>query len=152
MSDEREPLRATPRGRQSPFRRPFIPLSLERVRVLLADRYDVARELGAGGTSIVYLAHDREQHRDVAVKVLRPELSAAVVSARFLREVELGQRLAHEHVLPIYESGVAEGELYYTMPYVAGETLRQRLQRETELSIDETLRIARAVASALDYA
>src|SRR4029079_14646570 len=119
---------------------------------LLGGRYDVIREVGAGGTSIVFLAHDRERACDVAIKVLRPELSIAVLAARFLREVDIGQQLLHENVLPIYESGVAEGELYFTMPYVGGETLRQRLTRETHLPMDDAFRIARAVANALDLA
>ena len=128
------------------------PLSPERVEHILGDRYTVTRELGAGGTSIVFLAHDHVRGHPVAVKVLRPELSVAVVAARFLREIDIGQRLAHPNVLPIYDYGSADGELYCVMPVVEGETLRQRLAREKQLSIEETLRIARAVAEALDYA
>src|SRR5262245_8826001 len=128
------------------------PLSPERVQRILGDRFAVTRELGAGGTSIVFLAHDYVRGQPVAVKVLRPELSVAVVAARFLREIDIGQRLDHPNVLPIYDYGSADGELYCIMPVVDGETLRQRLAREKQLSIEETLRIARAVAAALDYA
>ena len=130
----------------------FTPLSTQRVQQLLGDRYTVTRELGVGGTAIVFHAHDHLRAQQVAVKVLRPELSVAVVAARFLREIEIGRRLSHANVLEIYESGSTDGELYCTMPFVDGETLRARLARETQLTIGETIRIARAVADALDHA
>ena len=137
---------------RGPALRLFQPLSTHRVQQLLGDRYTVVRELGAGGTAIVFLAHDRVRGHPVAVKVLRPELSVAVVAARFLREIEIGQRLSHPNVLRVYEYALAEGELYCTMPFVDGETLRERLARETQLTIADALCIARAVARALDYA
>ena len=132
--------------------RPFRSLTPQRVQQLLGDRYEITREIGAGGTSMVFFALDHVRGHPVAVKVLRPELSVAVVTARFLREIEIGQRLDHPNVLRILEYGSAEGELYYTMPFVDGETLRDRLLRETHLPLEETLRIGRAVADAIDYA
>src|SRR6185369_8413496 len=151
MKDAPDPA-ATPTGLRPNLSRPFTPLSLDRARALLGVRYEVIRELGAGGTSVVYLAHDRKRDRQVAVKMLRPELSAAVVAARFLREIDLGHQLRHANILMADESGSAEGELYYTMSFVDGETLRQRIARETHLSMVDTLSIARAMADALDYA
>jgi TolB-like protein len=123
-----------------------------RAGAALADRYRIERELGRGGTSIVYLAEDLRHGRLVAVKVLYPELAASLGPARFLREVEIAAGLTHPHILPLYDSGTAEGFLYYVMPYVEGESLRHRLRREIQLPVDEAVRIAREVAEALGHA
>ncbi len=118
----------------------------------LAGRFRIERELGRGGTSTVYLAHDLRHGRPVAVKVLYPELAASLGPARFLREVEIAASLTHPHILPLYDSGTADGFLYYVMPYVEGESLRHRLRREIQLPVDESVRIAREVAEALGHA
>ena len=118
----------------------------------LAARYRVERELGRGGMATVYLAQDLKLHRRVALKVLRPELAASLGNERFLREIEIAARLSHPHILPLHDSGEAGGHLYYTMPHVEGESLRQRLEREGQLPISEVIAIVRAVASALTYA
>jgi tetratricopeptide (TPR) repeat protein len=123
------------------------PLLLE----ALADRYTVERELGHGGMATVYLAQDRKHQRSVALKVLRPEI-AAFTHDRFEREIRFAGRLQHPHILPVLDSGQAAGQLWYTMPYVAGESLRQRLARETQLSLPDALQLTREVAEALDYA
>ena len=122
------------------------------IAVALADRYRIERELGQGGMAIVYLAEDVRHHRRVAIKVLHPQLSAVIGSERFLKEIELTANLQHPHILPLFDSGEAGGLLYYVMPYVEGETLRARLDRERQLSIPDALRIAREVADALSYA
>jgi serine/threonine-protein kinase len=126
--------------------------SVARLRAALANRYTIERELGAGGMATVYLADDVKHHRKVAVKVLRPELAAALGPGRFLREVEIAARLNHPHILALYDSGEADGFLYYVMPYVAGESLRQKLKREKQLTLEEALRITQQVASALGHA
>jgi len=118
----------------------------------LADRYRVERELGRGGMATVYLAEDLKHHRKVAVKVLRAELAAALGPERFLREIEISARLHHPHILPLYDSGEAEGFLFYVMPYVEGESLRDRLTREKQLPLDDALQIACEVADALSFA
>jgi serine/threonine-protein kinase len=118
----------------------------------LADRYEVERELGQGGMAEVYVARDLRVGRRVAIKVLRPEVAQAVGADRFLREVEIAARLQHPHILPLFDSAVADGLLYYVMPFVEGETLRERLRREVQLPITDALHIARQVADALDYA
>ncbi|UCG88365.1 MAG: protein kinase, partial [Gemmatimonadota bacterium] len=104
---------------------------LARLKAALRDRYAIERELGSGGMAIVYLAEDVKHHRKVAVKVLRPELAAALGSERFLREIEVTAGLTHPHILPLFDSGEADGFLYYVMPHIAGESLRQRLNRDT---------------------
>src|SRR5256886_3442969 len=124
----------------------------ERVRASLAGRYTVERELGRGGMATVYLARDLKHDRPVALKVLRPELAAVLGGERFLREIRLTAQLQHPHILTLIDSGEEDGFLYYVMPYVEGESLRQRLEREGQLPLDEALRIARAIASALDFA
>ena len=124
----------------------------ERLAAALADRYRLERELGQGGMAIVFLAEDRKHHRQVAVKVLRAELAGALGPERFLREIETVARLHHPHILPLYDSGEADGFLYYVMPLVEGESLRDRLRREKQLPLDDALRIAREVADALSYA
>ncbi len=118
----------------------------------LADRYTLDREIGAGGMATVYLAHDIKHERDVAIKVLHPDLGAALGGERFLTEIRTTARLQHPHILPLLDSGAAEGLLYYVMPLVTGETLRTRLERERQLPIPDAVRIATEVASALDYA
>jgi eukaryotic-like serine/threonine-protein kinase len=118
----------------------------------LRDRYRVERELGRGGMAMVWLAQDLRHDRPVAIKVLRPELSAMLGVERFLREIQLTAKLQHPHILPLLDSGEAQGVLYYVMPFVEGESLRQRLQRERQLSVEEALRITRGVATALAYA
>ncbi len=122
---------------------------LTRLTTALADRYAIERELGAGGMATVYLAEDLKHHRQVAVKVLRPDLAATLGPERFLREVEIAARLQHPHILPLHDSGEADGFLYYVMPYVEGESLRDRLNREHELPVQESLRILREVVDAL---
>ncbi len=125
---------------------------LEQLKAALTGRYNVERELGAGGMAIVYLAEDVKHHRQVAVKVLRPELAAAIGAERFLREIEISARLQHPHILAVYDSGEAGGFLYYVMPYVEGESLRDRLDRDQQLPLDDALRLAQEVADALSYA
>ncbi len=123
-----------------------------RLTAALADRYRLERELGQGGMATVYLAEDVRHHRKVAIKVLHPELSAVLGPDRFLKEIELTANLQHPHILPLFDSGAAEGLLYYVMPYVEGESLRSRLAREKQLPIPDAVRIASEVAGALDYA
>jgi len=125
---------------------------LDRLTAALADRYAIVRELGHGGMATVYLAEDLKHRRHVAIKVLRPELAGALGPDRFLREIEIAARLDHPHVLPLYDSGEAGGLLYYVMPYVEGESLRDRLRREKQLPTEDALQIAREVADALSYA
>ena len=122
------------------------------LRDALAGRYAIEREIGHGGMATVYLAHDVRHDRDVAIKVLHPQLAMAVGAERFLREIQVAARLRHPHILPLFDSGEAGGLLYYVMPYVGGESLRQRLQRSGRLPPLEALRIASEVADALDQA
>jgi TolB-like protein/Flp pilus assembly protein TadD len=129
-----------------------MPELLERLQRALADRYAVERELGRGGMATVYLAEERHPQRHVAIKVLEPTLAAVLGPERFLREVDLASKLAHPHILPIFAAAEADGLLYYVMPYVEGESLRDRLNREKQLAIDDALRISREVADALSYA
>jgi len=124
----------------------------DRLRTALADRYRVEREIGRGGMATVYLAEDLRHHRSVAVKVLHPQLAVSLGPDRFLREIQIAARLQHPHIVPLYDSGQAGDFLYYVMPYVEGESLRQRLEQEKPLPVDEALQIARGVAAALDYA
>ena len=122
----------------------------ETLRSALADRYAIDRELGQGGMATVYLAEDRKHHRKVALKVLRPELSAVLGGERFLKEIELTANLQHPHTLPLYDSGSVDGLLFYVMPYVEGESLRERLVREKQLGVEEAVQLAEQVAGALD--
>ena len=126
--------------------------TLHKLRDALAATYAIERELGRGGMATVFLARDLRHRRAVAVKVLHPELSSLLGPERFLKEIELTASLQHPHILPLFDSGSADGSLYYVMPYVDGESLRGRLARERQLSIGEAVRITREVASALDYA
>jgi len=123
-----------------------------RLEVALTGRYAIERELGHGGTALVFLGRDPKHERPVAIKVLRPELAVALGADRFLREIKVTARLNHPHILPLLDSGEAAGFLYYVMPYVAGESLRDRLVREPQLPVEEALIIAREVADALEYA
>ncbi len=134
--------------------RNLVPMTdvLTRLAGSLADRYEVQRELGAGGMATVYHAVDLKHQRDVAIKVLHPDLGAALGSERFLSEIRTTARLQHPHILPLLDSGEADGLLYYVMPLVTGETLRDRLEREKQLPIDDAISIAREVADALGYA
>jgi TolB-like protein/Tfp pilus assembly protein PilF len=125
---------------------------LERLKAALSDRYSFERELGRGGSATVYLVRDLKHDRLVALKVLSPELSGAIGGERFHREIQTSARLQHPHILPLHDSGDADGLLYYVMPYVEGETLRDRLNREKQLPIDDAIQIAREVADALSYA
>ncbi len=129
-----------------------MPELLDRLKTALADRYAVQEEIGAGGMATVYLAEDLKLHRKVALKVLRPELAAALGPERFLREIEIAAKLHHPHILPLHDSGEVDGFLYYVMPYVEGESLRDRLNREKQLPLDDALQFAREVADALSYA
>jgi len=125
---------------------------LDRLNTALADRYTIERELGRGGMAVVYLAEDVKHGRHVAVKVLLPELAATLGGERFLQEIRVTAKLTHPHILTLHDSGEADGLLYYVMPYVEGESLRDRLKRERQLPVEEALRIAEQVASALDFA
>jgi eukaryotic-like serine/threonine-protein kinase len=124
----------------------------ERLARAVEDRYRIERELGAGGMATVYLAHDLKHDRRVALKVLRPELAAVLGAERFVVEIRTTAALQHPHILPLFDSGEADGFLYYVMPFVDGETLRGRLDRDTQLSVEEATRLAAAIADALDYA
>ncbi|MDX2121512.1 MAG: protein kinase, partial [Gemmatimonadota bacterium] len=125
---------------------------LERLTPALADRYRIERELGAGGMATVYLAQDLKHDRRVAIKVLRPELAAVIGAERFLREIKTIATLQHPHILGLIDSGEAQGTAYYVMPFVEGDSLRERLTREKQLPIGAAVRIAGEVAAALDYA
>ena len=128
------------------------PTHLERLKAVLADRYRLERELGEGGMATVFLAHDLRHDRQVALKVLKPEVAAALGAQRFLNEIQVTANLQHAHILPLYDSGNADGALFYVMPLVRGGSLRDRLAREKLLPVDETIRIMRQVAGGLDYA
>src|SRR5688572_32166505 len=125
---------------------------IDRLRTALTQSYTIDRELGRGGMATVYLAQDAKHDRLVALKVLHPDLAASLGPERFLREIKLAARLNHPHILPLHDSGDADGFLYYVMPYVEGESLRERLDREEQLPVDEAVHHGRAIASALDYA
>ena len=125
---------------------------LFRLQAAVAERYVIRRELGRGGMAHVYLAHDVRHERDVALKVLRPDIAASLGTERFLREIRIEAALQHPHILPLHDSGTADGLLYYVMPFVQGETLRARLAREKQLPLPDAVRIAREVADALGYA
>ena len=118
----------------------------------LADRYWIERELGTGGMATVYLARDLRHDRQVALKVLKPELAAVLGADRFVVEIKTTASLQHPHILPLFDSGIAGGFLFYVMPYIAGETIREKLNRETQFGVEEAVRIAREIADALDYA
>jgi serine/threonine-protein kinase len=125
---------------------------LARLTAALAERYTVERQIGQGGMATVYSAQDLKHHRAVAIKVLRPELAATIGPERFLREIELSAQFQHPHIVPLYDSGSADGVLYYVMPLVEGESLRDRISRDGKLAFEESVRLTREVASALAYA
>jgi len=127
-------------------------LPLDKLRDALQGSYSIDRELGRGGMATVYLAQDAKHDRVVALKVLHPDLAASLGPDRFLREIKLAARLNHPHILPLFDSGDANGLLYYVMPYVEGESLREKLDREQQLPVEEAVHHGRAIASALDYA
>ncbi|HYC32201.1 MAG TPA: serine/threonine-protein kinase, partial [Gemmatimonadales bacterium] len=129
-----------------------MPELLGRLQSALAARYRLDREVGAGGMATVYLAQDLRHSRAVALKVLRPELAAVIGAERFLAEITLTANLQHPHILPLFDSGEADGYLFYVMPFVEGETLRDRLNREKQLPVPEAIRVAGEVLSALAYA
>ncbi len=124
---------------------------LEQFRQSVAARYTVEREIGRGGMATVFLAQDVRHRRPVAVKVLHPQLAVSLGAERFLREIQIAAALQHPHIVPLYDSGQAGDFLYYVMPYIDGESLRQRLRRETRMPVLEAVRIARSIAMALDY-
>ena len=125
---------------------------LTSLNTALAGRYTLERELGRGGMATVYLADDLKHHRKVAVKVLRPELGSVLGAERFAREIRVAAGLTHPHVLPLHDSGEAAGLLFYVMPYVRGENLRQRLARERQFPVEEAIALVRQVAAALEHA
>src|SRR5687768_11547092 len=125
---------------------------LARLTAALADRYRIVRVLGQGGMATVYVADDVRHHRKVAIKVLKPELAAVLGAERFVQEITTTAALQHPHILPLFDSGEADGFLYYVMPFIDGDTLRAKLDRETQLGIEESVRVATAVADAADYA
>ena len=129
-----------------------MPQSLENLTSSLSDRYRIERELGQGGMATVYLAQDLRHDRKVAVKVLRPELAAVIGGERFLAEIKTTANLQHPHILPLHDSGEAGGTVFYVMPFIEGESLRDRLNRERQLPVADAVRVASEVASALDYA
>ncbi len=129
-----------------------MPDLLDRLKTALADRYAIEREIGAGGMATVYLARDLKHDRQVAIKVMKPELAAAVGAQRFLQEIRVTAKLHHPHILPLFDSGQAEGFLYYVMPFIRGQTLRERIVKEGELPVNETVRIIREVVDALAFA
>ena len=126
--------------------------TLDRLTAALADRYRLDRELGQGGMATVYLAHDRKHDRPVAIKVLRDDIAASVGRERFLREIQLAAKLSHPHILPLYDSGEADGTLFYVMPVVKGRSLREQLDAQRQLPVADAVRIASEVAGALDHA
>ncbi|MGH7569562.1 MAG: serine/threonine-protein kinase, partial [Gemmatimonadales bacterium] len=125
---------------------------LESLRDALGERYTVLRLAGEGGMATVYVAHDLKHDRDVALKILKPDVAQALGRERFLREIKLAAKLQHPNILPVYDSGEAAGALYYVMPFVEGESLRDRLDREGQFSLEEAIQITREVADALAYA
>ncbi len=127
-------------------------VGMDALRASLRERYVIERELGAGGMATVYLAEDLKHERRVAIKVLRPELAAVLGAERFVQEIKTTAALSHPHILPLFDSGEAGGQLYYVMPYIEGETIRGKLNRETQLGIEEAVKITTEVADALDYA
>ena len=145
------------RSRPEPTARDFrqrlrLPNQIELLTAALADRYRIERELGAGGMATVYLAQDVKHDRKVALKVLRPELSAVIGAERFLVEIKTTANLQHPHILALYDSGQVDGTVFYVMPYVEGESLRDLLDREKQLPVGDAVRIATEIAGALDYA
>jgi tRNA A-37 threonylcarbamoyl transferase component Bud32/TolB-like protein/tetratricopeptide (TPR) repeat protein len=129
-----------------------VPDVADRIKAAIADRYAIEREIGRGGMATVYLAQDLRHHRPVAVKVLHPEIAGALGPERFLSEIRIAASLQHPHLLPLLDSGEADGFLYYVMPYIEGKSLRERLNREKQLPLEDAVQIAGEIARALDYA
>ena len=125
---------------------------IARLNAALEGHYSIGREIGEGGMATVYLAEDLKHERKVALKVLKPELSAVVGAERFLAEIKTTANLQHPHILPLHDSGEADGFLYFVMPYVEGDTVRDKIEQEKQLGVDEALEITKKVASALEYA
>ena len=125
---------------------------LDRLTAALSDRYRVERELGQGGMATVYLAHDIKHGRKVAIKIMREDLAAEIGAERFLAEIRTTANLQHPHILPLHDSGALDGVLYYVMPFIEGETLRDRIAREGRLAIADAIAVTREVADALDCA
>ena len=123
----------------------------DRLNTALAGRYRILRHLGEGGMATVYLCEDLKHDRQVALKLLKPELAAVLGAERFVQEIKTTAALQHPHILPLFDSGAADGFLFYVMPFIDGETLRAKLDRETQLGVEESVRIAREVADALHY-
>ncbi len=123
----------------------------ERLSTALEGRYTVGRKLGEGGMAVVFLAHDERHERDVALKILKPELASEIGADRFLREIKLAARLTHPHILPLFDSGDADGLLFYVMPYIDGESLRERLNRDGQLPLGLVVEMTRQIGAALDY-
>ncbi|HYW49393.1 MAG TPA: serine/threonine-protein kinase, partial [Gemmatimonadaceae bacterium] len=144
------PLPASPDG--SPAGAVSASDAQQRLQQALGSRYGVVRELGRGGMATVYLANDIKHEREVAIKVLLPELAASIGAERFEREIRLAAKLQHPHILGMYDSGVADGQMFYVMPFVKGESLRDRLDREGQLNVDDAIRITVEVAGALGHA
>ena len=126
--------------------------NFDELKAALADHYELESAVGAGGMAVVYLARDLKHDRQVAIKVLRPDLSASLGAERFLREIQIAAKLSHPHILPLYDSGEAEGHLYYVMPFIEGESLRELIDRETQLGLEEAVKIVSEVAEALSLA
>ncbi len=126
--------------------------AVARLNAALEGHYRVEREIGEGAMAVIYLADDLKHERNVALKVLKPELAAAVGAERFLAEIQVTANLQHPHILPLFDSGEADGFLFYVMPYVEGETLRDRIDREKQLPVDESVALASKVAGALQHA
>ncbi len=122
---------------------------MSRLTAALSDRYLIERELGQGGMATVYLAHDLKHERQVAIKVLREDLSASLGAGRFLREIKIAAQLQHPHILPLLDSGEADGFLFFVMPYIKGQSLRERIAREGELPVHEAVRLLTEVVDAL---
>src|SRR5262245_15569072 len=127
-------------------------LPIETLSAALSGQYTIQKQIGAGGMASVFLARDVKHDRRVAIKVLRPELSAHVGTVRFLKEISVTASFQHPHILPLFDSGAAAGFLYYVMPFVEGESLRERLNRERAVPVDEAVRLVTEIADALSYA
>jgi len=126
--------------------------AVQRLNASLAGKYSVEREIGRGGMATVYLAQDVKHEREVAIKVLLPELAASIGADRFEREIKVAAKLQHPNILGLYDSGVSESQMFYVMPFVKGESLRDRIDREGQLSVEDAVRITTEVASALGFA
>src|SRR5262245_8113995 len=118
---------------------------LERLQLALGDRYTITGEATRGGMALIFRAGERQHHRSVAIKVLKPDVAASIGAERFLREIDIAARLIHPHIMPLHDSGDADGLLYYVMPYLSGDTLRQRLAKEKQMAIPEVVGLLRQI-------